>query len=199
VTVVLEERERARLIELTNCDADAIDRIIAAAAAEHLVVVLLSFHVAGDFAGWDVFAYEGQSKAAHLAEAGAFRALCSAPRPFNAVAPDPRTRLCVGCEARVRGMAQNPASVRAYNRGEAPRPLTDSPVPPSFRKAAPPAEEAPSRRAPRSSAARTAPPVRKAEAPAPPPPPAPEPEPVEPSLFDSAPVATPRARPDRPF
>ena len=131
---MLEERERSRLAELAQCDPDAVERIIAAAAAEMLVVVLPSFHLAGEFAGWDVFACTGFGKAAHLAETGAFRALCGTPRPFNAVMPAPRARLCVGCESHVRGMVKHPVAVAGYDRGEAPRQQDHSPIPPAFRK-----------------------------------------------------------------
>lgn len=203
MTALLEERERTRLAELTNVDEDVIERIIEAAAAERLVLVLPAFHVAGDFAGWDIFASEGQAKAAHLAEAGAFRALCSAPRPFNGVIPGARTRLCIGCESHVRGLAQNPSAVKAYNRGEAPPPLGDSPMPPTFRKPqAASSDEATPRCVSRPSAVKAAPaPARRIEPPVaiPSPPPEPVAPPPTPSLFDAAPVSTPRARPARPF
>jgi hypothetical protein len=196
---MLEARERARLVELTNCEEEAVERIIAAAAAERLVVVLPAFHVAADFAGWEVFAWDGQAKAAHLAEAGAFRAFCGTAKPSNGVVPDPRTRLCVGCESHVRGMARNPASVTAYNRGEAPRTMSDAPAPRFRKPQAAAVEEAAPRRSPRASATRSAAvPARRSE-----PPPPPPPEPVapaeEPSLFDAAPIPTPRVRPNRPF
>lgn len=129
MSALLEERERARLAALTNCDEDAIERIIAAAAAECLVVVLPSFHTVGDFAGWDAFAWDGQAKAAHLAEVGAHRALCGAPRPYKSASPGPRMRLCIGCESHVRRLANRPGALAGYARGKEPVPLSDAPLP----------------------------------------------------------------------
>jgi hypothetical protein len=173
VTSLLADRERAHLAILANVNEDEVERIIAAAADERIVVVLPAFQVAGDVDGWEAFAYEGQAKAAHLAETGAYRALCGAPRPSTSTTPESRTRLCVGCESRLRAMTQNPSAARAYTRGEAPRPLSASPVPAAGRKAPVAIEEpAPPRRTGRPTPATAAPLL-------PPPPP----EPAAPSLF----------------
>jgi len=171
---MLEERELTWLAERTQVDADAIARVITAAAEAHIVLVLPAFHVAGEFAGWDAFAAPGPAKAAHLAEVGAFRALCSAPRASSSVTPDPRTRVCIGCESQVRALQTKPSAVRAYQRGEAPRPLGESPLPPALgrAKAAAPQEDRPAGRVPRAKGApapRPAPAARPAAVPAAPP------------------------------
>ena len=120
MTAMLEEGERARLAALTSCDEDAVERIIAAAVAERLVLALPPFRTAGEFAGWDTFVWEGQAKAAHLAEVGAHRALCGAPRPNTSEAAGPRVRLCIGCESHLRALAQSPGAIAAYDRGKVP-------------------------------------------------------------------------------
>lgn len=202
---MLEEGERARLAALTSCDEDAVERIIAAAVAERLVVALPPLRTAGDFAGWDTFVWDGQAKAAHLAEVGAHRALCGAPRPSTSEAAGLRVRLCIGCESHLRALAQSPGALAAYDRGKAPAELGDSPLPPLRRPRPDPASPAPSasqRTAPRGAAARRSPPQPPTARRPPEPPPPAEPEseaaPPAPSLFD-APLTAPRARTRRPF
>lgn len=202
---MLEEGERARLAALTSCDEDAVERIIAAAVAERLVLALPPFRTAGEFAGWDTFVWDGQAKAAHLAEVGAHRALCGAPRPNTSEPAGARVRLCIGCESHIRALVQSPGAIVAYDRGKAPVELGDSPVP-SFRRphpsAASPDPSASHRTAPRGAAVRRAPPQSTAARRPPDPPPPAEPKieatPSAPSLFD-APMTAPRARPRRPF
>jgi len=169
---VLEERERVRLAQLTNVDAQVVERIIAAATDERIVVVLPAFDRAEAFAGWEQFAYDAQAKAAHLAEAGAYRALCGAPRPFASVTPAPRTRLCGGCEWHVRALTQRPSAVRRYNRGDTPRPLAPL-VGLPVRPAVAPRERIVSRLAARPAASAA---------------PAPPPDTAPPSLFGAAPL-----------
>jgi hypothetical protein len=202
---MLEEGERARLAALTRCDEDAVERIIATAVAECLVVILPPFRTAGDFAGWDTFVWEGQAKAAHLAEVGAHRALCGAPRPNTSEPAGARVRLCIGCESHIRALVQSPGAIAAYDRGKAPAELGDSPLPPLRRPhpaAASPEPPPSNRAAPRGAAARRSPPQSPAAGRPPDPPPPAEPKieatPSAPSLFD-APVSAPRARPRRPF
>jgi hypothetical protein len=195
---MLEEGERARLAALTSCDEDAVERIIAAAVAERLVLALPPFRTAGEFAGWDTFVWDGQAKAAHLAEVGAHRALCGAGRPNTSEPAGPRVRLCIGCESHLRALAKSPGAIAAYDRGKAPVELGQSPLPPLRR----PRPDPTSPDVPRGAAARRAPPQPPAARRPPDPPPPAEPEieatPPAPSLFD-APVTAPRARPRRPF
>jgi len=207
---LLEERERIRLAALTECSADDIERILLAAAAEHLIVLLPAFHTVEDFRGWEAFKYDGGSKSAHLAERDAMRALCGAGRPWSAVVDvAARVRVCVGCVARVEHLAEHPSALGRYDRG-APLPGWSPPAPTAARlpkpaeasPAVPVATAVPARPAARAARARasTPPPVEPARpAPAVAAPSAPQiEEPAAPSLFD-VPIATPRARPKRPL
>jgi hypothetical protein len=198
---LLDSRERARLATLTACAEDDIERILAAAAAEAIVLVLPSFSTVGEFRGWEAFAYDGGAKSAHLAEREAARALCGAPRPASAIHDvGARVRLCVGCEARVKALAERPERIAHYDRGTPSRPASSSPLPPlrrPDRAKTVASEQRPTARAgrPRSPAPPPAPP---ASGPPPAePPPIEKPAPRAPSLFDFS-IPTPR-RPKRPF
>ena len=118
---VLEDRERARLAILTACPEADLERILAVAAAEGIILILPAFSTATDFHGWEAFRYDGHAKSAHLIERDATRALCGAPRPgTHVVATDARVRVCAGCAARAEELRDHPHRLKRYDRGSPP-------------------------------------------------------------------------------
>jgi hypothetical protein len=160
--ITLTENEARRIAEVAGTDPDTARAVIAAAAANEIILILPMTPRVEDFSrvGFQAFAYPGEKKAAHFrVNKTATRALCGAP--FRSVSIGisstdiPRAMtLCSGCASHAKKCTEDPAYLERHFRdvtvpvsaptiastahANRPAATTSSPAPTAERLPAPP-------------------------------------------------------------